>query len=295
MTDARPGARPGGRAVALPGLIDDVKDDLGIPPEDTSHDAWLARRIAGVWSRMETWTARTLASPAELFIDDWSGVVEGNAHKNLPPVLAYPARASVFLRVFPVLAVTALELNGQASDPASVAFDWKSGKLLAAGTSGTLDLGCLLLTNRAKITYSAGWPALPADLYEVIMGALAPAWAARNAQASGIGAGISAVNVQDVGSVDFGNPNSFIDSASKRGVGGTQDPSPLPVTTPVATAPLTPPLGAFVGTAPPSFPSDNALWWNSSAGQGGGALYIYYNDGTGRQWVPASATAWPVP
>jgi hypothetical protein len=44
------------------------------------------------------------------------------------------------------------------------------------------------------------------------------------------------------------------------------------------------PLGTYVGTAPPPAPAANQLWWKSDTG----VLYVYYNDGTSSQWVPAS-------
>ena len=40
-------------------------------------------------------------------------------------------------------------------------------------------------------------------------------------------------------------------------------------------------------TRRPSSPGPGQLWWNSAQGQ----LYIWFNDGTSSQWVPAS----PVP
>jgi hypothetical protein len=42
--------------------------------------------------------------------------------------------------------------------------------------------------------------------------------------------------------------------------------------------------GISVGDTPPASPSNGAGWWDSADGQ----LYIYYNDGTSSQWVPAS-------
>jgi hypothetical protein len=38
-----------------------------------------------------------------------------------------------------------------------------------------------------------------------------------------------------------------------------------------------------VGDTPPPSPGANQLWWNSSSGQ----LYLWYNDGSSTQWVPA--------
>jgi hypothetical protein len=42
---------------------------------------------------------------------------------------------------------------------------------------------------------------------------------------------------------------------------------------------------------PPSNPQPNWLWWDSVGAQ----LYIYYNDGTSSQWVPANATTAQIP
>src|SRR6185436_6792544 len=39
-----------------------------------------------------------------------------------------------------------------------------------------------------------------------------------------------------------------------------------------------------VGDAPPASPSQGTGWFDSAGGQ----LYVYYNDGTSSQWVPAS-------
>lgn len=201
---------------APPDVLDTIKDDFGIPPEDTTSDAWLLRRIAGIWARMEQHTARSLASPPASFIDDWSLTIDSNVHKLLPPVLAAQPRGTAFLRVFPVVAVTGLLLNGQPGNAAAVRFDAASGKLLALDTVYPLDLGASLL-GVAKITYTAGWPELPADLYEVLLGALAPQWDARRAQGVGLLPGATSVSVQDVGSVEFGGANPFVSLAAKGG------------------------------------------------------------------------------
>jgi microcystin-dependent protein len=46
-----------------------------------------------------------------------------------------------------------------------------------------------------------------------------------------------------------------------------------------------------VGTTPPGSPTANQLWWNTDAVTGGGTMYIYYNDGSTSQWVPAAPAA----
>jgi hypothetical protein len=42
------------------------------------------------------------------------------------------------------------------------------------------------------------------------------------------------------------------------------------------------------GPTPPSSPVANQLWFNTDAGQGGGILYVWYDDGNSQQWVPVS-------
>ena len=46
-----------------------------------------------------------------------------------------------------------------------------------------------------------------------------------------------------------------------------------------------------VGTTPPGSPVDGQLWYNSDGSNGGGALYVRYNDSNSTQWVPASPAA----
>jgi len=43
-------------------------------------------------------------------------------------------------------------------------------------------------------------------------------------------------------------------------------------------------IGAKTSTTAPSNPDNGDLWWDSDAGQ----LFVYYNDGSGAQWVEAS-------
>jgi microcystin-dependent protein len=52
--------------------------------------------------------------------------------------------------------------------------------------------------------------------------------------------------------------------------------------------PFSPGGTVAVGTTPPAVPADNSLWFYTDAVNGGGVLYIYYNDGNSIQWVPCS-------
>lgn len=44
-------------------------------------------------------------------------------------------------------------------------------------------------------------------------------------------------------------------------------------------------LNISAGDTAPAYPAPNGLWWDSVGCQ----LYVYYNDGTSRQWVPATS------
>jgi hypothetical protein len=52
------------------------------------------------------------------------------------------------------------------------------------------------------------------------------------------------------------------------------------------------PGGAVTDVAPPASPIDGALWWDATSGN----LFVFYDDGTSTQWVPATSTvAMPAP
>jgi len=218
-TDAGPRASP-------PGLLNTIKDDLGIPPADTSQDAWLQRRIDGVWARMEAYCFRKLPSPPAVFIDDWGQAIDQHYSMNLPPVIAYCRRGSIFLRYFPVTSIDALVMNGTSTSAANATYDATTGKLLSVDGSGiAVDLGATLLWNRAKITYKAGWASVPPDLYECLLGALQVLYNDRQAQGSGLGGGaISQVTVQDVGDVRLEPANPFVTWAGSKAPPGGWDP-----------------------------------------------------------------------
>jgi hypothetical protein len=232
---AAPAAAPASpRVVANTTPIDlaILKDDLGIDPADTSNDAWLQRRVNGVWQRMETYTARSLSSPPSGFVDDWGELVINDRVQQQPPLWNnMRPRASVFLRQFPVLSINGVELNGTPIDPSFAIVDNKTGKLFGLDGSSLYarDLGVLLPSARAKVTYMAGWAELPADLYEVLLQAMEVQWNSRLAQESGLGGGnVNEVQVQDVGSFKMSSTNAFTTAANKGA--GALDPMLGPYT-----------------------------------------------------------------
>jgi hypothetical protein len=201
-----------------------IKDDLGIDAADTSNDAWLVRRIDGIWSRFEAYTFRHLRLAAP-WTDDWGEIARTLVHRQEPPPLVSIPRATVFLRVFPVEAVTGLWLNDQQqADLTQLVFDGATGKVLSLRGVALWnhDAGPQLLRERARIAYTAGFPSLPLDLYEALIGCLDPLWAVRQAQLAGFGAGfgggtVTRINAIDVGEVDLTyTPTPFVDQANKR-------------------------------------------------------------------------------
>lgn len=202
--------------MSAPVDIDTIKDDLGIPDIDTANDAWLQRRIDGIWARFEQYCARPLQLTSG-WVDDWGTLVTNHPAYTEPPLLRAMPSASVFLRVFPVQAVAGVLLNDQTVDPAGVIFEPESGRL--AGLQGmACDLRTTLVTGRALIEYSAGFETLPPDLYEALLGVLGPLWAARSAQAGGLPGVPLRIATTDVGEIEFSAaPNLFVDATTKRG------------------------------------------------------------------------------
>jgi hypothetical protein len=201
--------------------LDTIKDDLGIPADDTTNDAWLQRRIAGIWSRFQIYTGRPLQLVGP-WIDDWSEIAPSHFHMNQPPILNERRRASTFLRVFPVKSIDAILFNLNDGDPDAVVVDNDSGRVLSLGTtSQAMDCAALLLTSQAVITYQAGFDEVPSDLYEALLGCLAPTWATRQAQQMGLGMGnITRIATTDVGEVDFSEGLAgFAGDAAKKAAG----------------------------------------------------------------------------
>lgn len=196
--------------------LETIKDDLGIPDIDTANDAWLQRRIDGIWARFEQYCARPLQLTSG-WVDDWGTLVTNHPAYTEPPLLRAMPSASVFLRVFPVQGVTSVSLNDQIVDPAGVIFEPESGRL--AGLQGmACDLRTTLVSGRAVIEYTAGFETLPPDLYEALLGVLGPLWTARQAQASGAMGIPTRIATPDAGEVEYSTTaNLFLDAATKRG------------------------------------------------------------------------------
>ena len=72
-----------------------LKDDLSIA--DATNDAWLQRRVDGVWARIEAYTSRKLLAPPEAFVDDWSDIPWTTGHQAQPPTLRYWPSGSPFI------------------------------------------------------------------------------------------------------------------------------------------------------------------------------------------------------
>jgi hypothetical protein len=132
-------------------------------------------------------------------------------------MISYPRRGSVFLRYFPVVSIDGIVVNDQAHAVTDVRWDKASGKLLSLQASGIAeDLGQVLVSGRARITYKAGWDELPADLYECLLGCMQVLWNSRQSQSAGMGGGTAnRISVIDVGDVELSPGNPFVQSASR--------------------------------------------------------------------------------
>jgi hypothetical protein len=220
MTDKPKAAKP---RSTPPVDLEILKDDLNIPASDTSNDAWLQRRMDEIWARFEVFTSRKLVSPPASFVDDWGQIAINGVHINLPPSREYWPRTTVFLTVYPVVAVTAINLSGNdMPDLSGLQLDPRSGKLLQLDQNvlpfiyGDGGLDRRLLYEQARVTYTAGFDTVPADLYAALLGVLTPLWQARQAQQAGFGGGsITQVDVMDVGSVQLAGANTFVEASLK--------------------------------------------------------------------------------
>jgi hypothetical protein len=203
--------------------LETIKDDLGIPADDTSSDAWLTRRIDGLWSRFQSYTGRPLTL-ASGWVDDWGELFASAPARLEPPSVQPMPRGSVYLRVFPVVAISKVTINGATLDPTKAIFEPASGKLFSLDGPPAIDLGVMLVSGRARLEYTAGFNPLPADLYDALLGALAIQWSARQAiQANGGGLLPTRISAIDVGDVEFSTAPNAIVEATMKGV-GTEDP-----------------------------------------------------------------------
>lgn len=232
MTDANTprlvasaGERLAAAADAPPGLLATIKDDLNIPVDDTTNDAWVQRRIDNIWARFEKYCCRALPVPPAQFIDDWGEITETQSNRVMPPMIDFWPVGSPFLRYCPVVSIDAITLNGADGDVSLVKFEPASGKLFALSTTAgpyAHDVSHWLRCERVQITYTAGWTETPGDLYEALLGCLMPLWQARVAQQAGgiAGGAVSRINVVDVGEVDLDTAGAFIESADRARAGG---------------------------------------------------------------------------
>ena len=304
---------------ACPVPIADVKLDLGVDPADTSGDAWLQRRMNALWARMEKYCARPLRT-LTTYEDDWGQVVNSLSPAFRPPAMMPPPPpygyaaplpygvATPYLTRYPVQRITRFLANGEERPIADIQFDPSTGKLLAVMGPGTAtDLSHWLVSARAKVTYVAGWSAIPDDLAEILYQCVAVQWSQRAAQQSGSAVGgfiATRITTQDLGSLELDtSPNYFVAQASKSNAYASVDPmlgvyahvldeylaSDLmapgdwirPVCSELGVAPSGGDHSEVVGDLPPANPSPGDRWWNSNEGRN----YVYYFDGSKSQWV----------
>jgi hypothetical protein len=178
--------------------LDTVKDDVGMPA-GTENDAWLQRRIDGIWSRFEGYAQRYLGAPAD-FTDAWQPLSPiTNAPAFWPSFTASPV---FYLRNYPVSAIVSASDSGISIAAASVVFDAKTGLLVGYGAPDAPTKFRLPV-----VTYTAGYETVPADLYDCLIGILRTLWATRANDQSGLAIGgmlPTELNIADVGNVKLG-------------------------------------------------------------------------------------------
>lgn len=194
----------------------ELKDDLGIT--GSADDAWLSRRVAGVLSAMANYTHRYIGDVAT-FEDDFTRIVDASRLWIAPP---YPAlmRVSPKLAMIPVVEIVSGTNNGAAITPSNVLFNPKTGAITSIEGGVATDLARSLI-GAVVIRYKAGWPAIPRDLYEALVGIIRNQWTLRKANAAGGlnigGLAVESIQVPDVGSVQLGTGGTVFEQASGKG------------------------------------------------------------------------------
>jgi len=118
-------------------VLTNVKDYLDLT--ETTKDTLLARLITAASTWIKSWTNRDFTSQS------YTQTLDGND------------AAGIMLDQYPVTAVSAISVDGAAVDLSTVAWD---GALLMLTDGSTFDLG----TRNVVVTYTAGFPAVPADI-----------------------------------------------------------------------------------------------------------------------------------
>lgn len=221
--------------------LESLKDDVGIT--GTQDDAWLARRVAAVWARFETYTQRYLG-PVATWEDDFSRTLKTPA-RVAPPF--WRGNTVPFLTVTPVVEILSATSGGQPVDVRQVLFDPKSGRIESmSGVSGLHWELCDMAYNHSVIVYRAGFSAMPPDLYDALVAILRSQYAARAGGLEGVGAlAIKSVTIADVGSVTVGGPAGEFETAAVRS--GISDPMLGPWT---ATLDIYSDLASSIGGGP---------------------------------------------
>jgi len=182
-----------------------IKDDIGMPADDTTDDAWLQRRIDATLAAFRTYTHRWLY-PLSEFTDDWTPIPFERWALRFPPGDAGTRwGVSNFLREFPVKEITECKLiDGSLIPVNEILFNWRSGELTGMTVDAQWWSQRPVSQQLPIIKYKAGFETFPPDLYECLIGILTSLWAARSTQKSGVGINgmlPDQVTVNDVGTV----------------------------------------------------------------------------------------------
>lgn len=177
-------------------LVEALRVEIGLAPDDESQDAWLEARLNGILAAIRRYCRRHLW-PVASFRDVFMGEER----------CCYPiTRPVAVLAETPVSEIDAITIDGAAADPAD--FEVSASGRLYRVVNG-VPVPAFAFRNMV-VDYDAGYVELPGDIYEAITGMIDQAWASSGLATTGVDPllGAKKVSIVDVGSVEYESPNA---------------------------------------------------------------------------------------
>jgi len=174
-------------------LVEALRTEIGLAPDDASQDAWLEARVNGILAAARRFARRHL----------WPVASFRDVFANEQPCCCPCGMPAAILAETPVQELTAITIDGAPADVADFEVS-KSGRLYRINAGGVPVPVFAFLTLSTE--YTAGFVNLPADIFEAIAAIIRQAWGASSAgQAAGADPllGVSRVTVFDVASVEY--------------------------------------------------------------------------------------------
>jgi hypothetical protein len=175
--------------------LDVVKEELGIPPEDTSQDARLTRYIAQVSAQIHTYTQRIfpLQTYRNEFYREWSD----------------PDGSPLVVSAWPIVEIVSLTEDGvPVVAPDDYIWKDKAGLVYRRTGAGF----CPWAAATTVLDFSAGYAVIPADLEAAALSWLSVRWG------GGAGAArdptIRGETIPDLITVTYGSASSGADATS---------------------------------------------------------------------------------